>query len=455
MSSTASMARSSIKGKAKTAGMMFGGGILLITLSNVISGLMVLNSIEGQGTTVVITGMAVTIIVGALVQLLAFRQYRSEVRNATDIGFVSNAMERAANGDLNARSVDVHRNDEIGDLSDNLNQLLDLTEAFAKEVGAAMAATSEKRYFRKILQTGLRGEFRDYAGRINGIIDGMAEVATQALTVQENVKNVVSTVLNNADVITNLAKAMGTRMDASSNSTIDVADAAQTTSTSATLVAAATEELSASVREITRQVGHASTTAENARNNAEGIQGEVEKLAEDAQKIGEVVELITGIADQTNLLALNATIEAARAGEAGKGFAVVASEVKNLANQTSQATETIDRQVGEIQAATANVVGKIQDIVKRVNEINEVSGAIAAAVEEQGAATGDIADKVRVVSSESEAVSEQIGHIARSSAGSYASAINVIWAAGDLIDPAKSLETDINAFLKLVGSSKS
>jgi len=446
--------KTSIEGQAKTAGMMLGAAILLITLVNIVSGWLILGSIEGQDTSVIYTGLVVTLIVGALAQFIAWRQYRSSVKNAADIKYTCAVMVNAANGDLNTRSVEIYRSDEIGDLSDNLNQLLDLTEAFAKEVGAAMAATAEKKYYRKIIPSGLRGEFRDYAIRINNIIDGMAEVSAQAVSVQGNVKGVVSTVLTSADEITDLATAMGSRMDASSNSTIDVADAAQTTSSSATLVAAATEELSASVREITRQVSHASTTAESARDDAEGIQHDVEKLAADAQSIGEVVELITGIADQTNLLALNATIEAARAGEAGKGFAVVASEVKNLANQTSQATDTIDRQIGEIQDATTNVVGKIQEIVNRVNEINEVSGAIAAAVEEQGAATNDIADKVRVVSTESEQVSEQIGHIARSSAGSYASAINVIWAAGDLIDPAKSLETDMDEFLKLVGTDK-
>ncbi|MFZ8360693.1 methyl-accepting chemotaxis protein, partial [Staphylococcus aureus] len=78
----------------------------------------------------------------------------------------------------------------------------------------------------------------------------------------------------------------------------------------------------------------------------------VQGLASSAEKIGEVVGLINQIAGQTNLLALNATIEAARAGEAGKGFAVVASEVKNLATQTSKATDEIGQQIGSVQTAT-------------------------------------------------------------------------------------------------------
>ena len=74
---------------------------------------------------------------------------------------------------------------------------------------------------------------------------------------------------------------------------------------------------------------------------ANDTQEKVQGLSLAANQIGEVVQLINDIAEQTNLLALNATIEAARAGDAGKWFAVVASEVKSLANQTTQATESI------------------------------------------------------------------------------------------------------------------
>jgi methyl-accepting chemotaxis protein len=79
-----------------------------------------------------------------------------------------------------------------------------------------------------------------------------------------------------------------------------------------------------------------------------------------------------------------------RAGEAGRGFAVVASEVKALAEQTAKATGEIGQQISGIQSATQESVGAIKDISGMIEKLSEISSAIAAAVEEQGAATQEI-----------------------------------------------------------------
>ena len=104
--------------------------------------------------------------------------------------------------------------------------------------------------------------------------------------------------------------------------------------------------------------------------------------------------MITSIAQQTNLLALNATIEAARAGEAGKGFAVVANEVKELAKETARATEDIGQKIEAIQADTRSAVGAILEISQIINQINDIQGTIASAVEEQTATTNEIGRNV-------------------------------------------------------------
>ncbi|MFN8928226.1 MAG: methyl-accepting chemotaxis protein [Rhodospirillales bacterium] len=157
------------------------------------------------------------------------------------------------------------------------------------------------------------------------------------------------------------------------------------------MVAAATEEFNAALAEVSGRIGDAARSASDAAGAASRAGEMVDGLLGASARINEVTSLIGAIAAQTNLLALNATIEAARAGEAGRGFAVVASEVKSLANQTGRATDDIQREIGAMQSAIGGVVEVIREIVGRIRTVDDMNGAIAAAVEEQSATTGDIA----------------------------------------------------------------
>ena len=212
-------------------------------------------------------------------------------------------------------------------------------------------------------------------------------------------------------------------------------------------VAAAAEQLAASISEISRQVGLSSRMSGEAFQEARRTDGIVQDLARGAQRIGNVVELITGIAGQTNLLALNATIEAARAGEAGKGFAVVASEVKNLAHQTAKATEEIGTQIGQIQQATTDAVTAIQGIAKRIEEMSEVATSIASAVEEQGAATAEIARNVQQTAASAQDVSSNIIAVSAAANDTGAAATQVLSSAGTLAQQAEHLTAEVGSFV--------
>ncbi|MEJ1160295.1 methyl-accepting chemotaxis protein [Prosthecomicrobium sp. N25] len=176
------------------------------------------------------------------------------------------------------------------------------------------------------------------------------------------------------------------------------ASAATQTQANVQAVASGAEELAASVEEISRQVAVARQISTDAVRQADHTNGIVAGLTTAAQKIGAVIDLINNIAGQTNLLALNATIEAARAGEAGRGFAVVASEVKNLATQTSKATEEISGQIDAVQGSTRDAATAITGIAETIAKISEISSGIAAAVEEQTAVTRDMSENMQTAS---------------------------------------------------------
>ncbi|MCJ2016934.1 PAS domain S-box protein [Methylobacterium sp. E-065] len=184
--------------------------------------------------------------------------------------------------------------------------------------------------------------------------------------------------------------AIGTAVEAVTRQTAEAAGIVGQVSSDIQAVASGAEELSASVGEISQQVSHAARMAGEAVEQARHTGSIVEGLSGQATQIGEVVTMIQGIASQTNLLALNATIEAARAGASGKGFAVVASEVKALAEQTARATDQIRVQITATQAATREAVGAIGSIQGTIRSLDEVSAAIAAAVEEQSAVTREM-----------------------------------------------------------------
>ena len=267
---------------------------------------------------------------------------------------------------------------------------------------------------------------------------------------QRSVGSVVQIVSSASTELQSSAQSLTATAEETSSQATAVAAASEEASTNVQTVAAAAEELSSSITEINRQVQQSTAISNSAVEAAQKADDMVQGLAKSSNKIGEVVELISDIAEQTNLLALNATIEAARAGESGKGFAVVASEVKNLANQTAKATEEISSQIGGIQSATKDSVDAIQEITKTIGQISEISTAIAAAVEEQGAATQEIARNVEQAAAGTSEVSSNITGVTQSAGESGAAAGQVLSAANELSEQSELLKTEVDKFMAQV-----
>lgn len=190
-------------------------------------------------------------------------------------------------------------------------------------------------------------------------------------------------------------------------------------------VAAATEQVAASIQEIGNQVSHAKQITNEAAQSAEGAGATIRSMVTAAAEIHQVLVMIGQIARQTNLLALNASIEAARAGAAGRGFAVVAAEVKTLATQTAAATEQIRLKLANITETSNQAASSITELATSIGRVNEAELVIAAAVEEQATAVREISVNAHQAADRTRNVGSCIAEIAKSAEHSSNQSIEI------------------------------
>jgi len=343
-------------------------------------------------------------------------------RNFRPLSDIVTVLEALNEGNHNVKVNDHGRADEIGAITKAVKQfqttLVKMDEMAAKEQQEQQARTATAR-----TRNGLTKNF-------NAAVSDMLEKVVVA----------VENMMTSSVEMSGMAES-GTRQAET------VLGSSQNTAENVQMVASAAEELSGAITEISQQMRHANEVAEKASTEAEMTEAIFNELSAVAREIGGVIELINDIAEQTNLLALNATIEAARAGEAGKGFAVVASEVKSLAGQTTKATDDIGAQVTNVQDATAKAVTSIAEITSTIKELNEVSTAVGAAVEQQGAATQEIARNIEQARVSTDDVRENIGDVKTSSERTGELALGVKSSSTDLSGMYDKLRQTIEKFL--------
>jgi methyl-accepting chemotaxis protein len=371
--------------------------------------------------------LIISIIALLIGQIAAYVIARSVIR---PVNAITGVMGELANDNLSVEVPYVQQRDEMGKMAVSVNhfkmQLMRVRQLEAEQAEQKRRAELER-----------QAAMSEMADAFEGSVGKVVQTVTSAVTeLQASAEQMAAT-------------AAETSAQAST-----VAAASQEASANVQTVAAASEELTASINEIAQQVERSLAVAAQAESEAQQTSQMIEALSDAVGRIDDIVNLINSIAGQTNLLALNATIEAARAGEAGKGFAVVANEVKGLAGQTAKATSEIASHIQAVQQGTANAVNGIRSIATVIADMNQISAAVAAAVQEQSSATGEISRNVDQAAAGTQEVSNSITVVEQAAGDTGAAAAQIRSSALDLSKQAEYLGGEVGRFLAQVRSGR-
>jgi methyl-accepting chemotaxis protein len=350
---------------------------------------------------------------------------------------LSHVTEEVSKGDLSQdlKSLKINSRDEIGALLSSLEKMINNLRNMIEQimnVSEQVAASSE--------ELAASGEqVGKSAEQVGGAIQNLASGAEEQSAQISETNNIVKNLINKVDETVEMSEDMSLKAD-----------------------------------EVNKNILTGNDIVKNSINQASNVKGEISvvaetinSLGETSKEIGNILELISGISQQTNLLALNAAIEAARAGESGRGFSVVADEIRSLAEESSMATEKIDKLIKEIQSGVSNAVEKMlgsEDIVNQMVEAIEETGDVFGQIEKvvqaliqiieeissRAQEMGSNSKEVERARSEVAAISQEAAgnseEVAASSEEQSAATEEIISSANHLAELTESLAQEVSKF---------
>ncbi len=399
------------------------------------------DTMSDSGVSLVTTLLFVWIALAGLLTVLTLIAQRYFDRSVGgSIKQLSDQMTRLASGDKDVEILGRSRSDEIGEMA----RAMGVFHRAGMRLERLSRERSEKAKAELEEQTRLQIQQEEARLERERTLQGFAD------QFERTVGDVVNGVASASSQLQTTSTMMAATAEQSSTRTGEVAHAMEDANRGATSAAAASDEFAMSIGEISRQAASSAELARKATLSANEADQTISALADSAEQVGQIVELIQTIAQRTNLLALNASIEAARGGEAGRGFAVVASEVKELAMQTSRATENVAEQIRAMQDTTGASVSALRSIASEVAQLEATAVSIASAVDQQSVAGQDLAHSIDLAARGTEQVSGHIKEVNELSVSTGAAASQVLTSATALEEQALTLRVQVDNFLSRV-----